>query len=392
MQNQKQSTVLWVQLFKKSYIKCKGENYVMKKVKTEKKDKIRYGVPWYKVDNKWFTTYLDETNDKTFTIMLLLNAHANRYGYVTISINYLMNIFNIKSSSKQSVKSIKHSLQFLLETGQISLYDNFINLNPIEVNFNSININDTMLVRITPLEENFTIVYYNEVKAILGYSGLDFRYRRSLLVFFTALVSYINNTHNCSYPSHKGLSKKAHIRSEATCIKYLDIIVNDLKLMVGKSSELAFLKNGTVQEISTVYARPEHIGYLDVVLKQREQEEIKKHKSVRSSNNDNANICRSLKQKINVLNKERLYRKLTPEEEVQLQELINEHSRLSYSIDQHLEEMAQMNPYLPEEEIEVEEDEIPDILEFPIDHIKMDIDANRGTAIIERIKEDSYGW
>lgn len=338
------------------------------------KEKIREGMSFYKIDNKWFSSYIKQTNESTLTILLLLHVHSNKKNFALININYLMSMFGVSSTSRNSINNFKESLQFLLDTGQISVHKNFIDPEQIDFDFNSCSINDTIYIKLTDLDKCFTIVYFNEVESILKYDKLEIRYRRTLLRFFCTLVHRIKNDTNYCYPSIETLTKESGVRSKATCLKYLGILRDELGLIIYDSANLSYTKNGRVHQTPNLYARPEHrkdlIKGVHGQLSVFEKESLKLTKIV---NKDIQNHKRKLKQLMNHLDKERLYRELTAEEEERYLILKEEHSSLCTHQKVKAKEEEELltgnldepcdNPFLPyEEEYEEEIVEEPDML------------------------------
>lgn len=359
------------------------------------KEKIRQGMAFYKLDNRWFTSYINETNESTLTILLLLNVHSNRNGFTTISINYLMSMFGVGNNSRKSIKKFKASLQFLLETGQISVHKNFLDPEKVDIDFNKVNIDETIYIKITSLEKRYTVVYYNEVESILRYEKLDIRYRRTLLRFFCTLVHRINNDTNYCYPSIRTLTKESGVRSEVTCLKYLSILRDELGIIIYDSANLSFSKNGIEYQTPNLYARPEHHkDLLKGVHGQFSVFEKQNSKLLRAIDKEDQNKKRSLKQKMNFLDKERTLRELTPEEEQYYLELQSEYAAMEYKrkkkekkeeelLTGRLEDEPYDNQYRPYEE---EDDYLTE------DSSVGTVSAFRGGSVIERIRQDCNGW
>lgn len=363
----------------------------------KREETIREGMSFYKIDNRWFSSFVNRTNENTLGVLALLNLHTNRQGYTVFSINYLLSVFNVSIASRKSVKKIKQSVQFLYETNHFIVRKSYFDSTPIEVDFTKVNVNDTFCIELTPPKKDFTIVYFNELDTILRYDGLEFRYRRNLLRFFCAIVYHINSRTKCSFAGIDTLSKEAHINSRTTCSKYLEIL-KELGLIISDSASISFSNHGVVYTPRTYYARPEHHKELEIQVKLQYAEFNKKcDKLLKLVNRPDQNKRRSLKQKMNFLEKERAFRDLSPEEEQRYLEFKAEYENMDYKkiTKEDLDKELPKDYHVDEKDIPKEDimDQNSNIIEFPIeDGVRVDINAHRGTAIIERIQQDCDGW
>ena len=363
----------------------------------KQKQKIREGMSFYKLDNKWFSTYPKDTYESTLSILMLLNVHTNRQGYAIFTVNYLMSVFDVNVSSRKSIKRIKESLQFLYETNHFVVHKSFYDDTIINVNFNNVNVYDTFCIELTPPKKNYTMIYFNEVDSILRYDGLEFRYRRNLLRLFCTLISHINNYSLCCFPSIETLSEETRIQSKTTCLKYIEIL-KDLGLIISDSASISLSKSGVTYTPYNIYARPEHSKELEIKVKLQYMEYSKKYDSLlKDINKLDGKKRRSLKQKMNYLDKERQFRDLTAEEEERYLDLKVEYDDMEYKkiTKEDLDDAIPKDCHVDESDLPQEDimESHSNIIEFPTEcGIKVDINADRGTTIIERISQDCDGW
>lgn len=256
-------------------------------------------------------------------IFILLMQNINSKGISIFNIKWLCDKLGTTIKNRKRIKSLKNTLDNL----EFEYYND--NLLKIKLNQrDTINDKNSLIFAKFNIEidDNFTKIEDWEIDAILEYCNTNTIDKALITHLYTYIVSCINNNesdeeYGLAYPKIETIEQELEI-SRNTIIKYIDIL-NELKIITNNYVGYR-ITNGKIKMTNTYYCR-----YRDKELLDNYINKLKKNKDNNSIDNEKKNkinLKRSLKQKINRLDKKE---NRTEEENNKLQKLLDEYKTIN---------------------------------------------------------------
>lgn len=250
--------------------------------------------------------------------------HDNLREQSIFTIDNIIKLMNLKSTSREQ-KFIKDLLLKLKDSHYIELYSNPQIIEEYILNdINSINKNDFIYMTKTEkmkLDDNFTLLYDEEIFKILNYSKEPINNYSVLQLFSYLIKSISNNALNddylLCYPSYKDMNDKFGL-SESTISKYIDIL-QEIDLIRCDYTGIEQLASGKIKNTKMYYcrAKDEQVLIDRIEYERKEKGFIKLNKKSK----DDSNLKRSITQRINYLENKLNNNTITEAETITLKEL-----------------------------------------------------------------------
>lgn len=237
------------------------------------------------------------------SVLIVLLMNKTNKNIITCNYDYIYKMLNVKKNNSYKINKIKDTMQQLQQKTFFNYYSDFLLQEEI-TNIKDLKRNELFFIEFNyDIDSDFTILYDYEIVTILNYNNNSVN-NYTLLELYTYIMSCIKNNekdidYKCCYPSHENIIDSIDI-TENTLIKYLKIL-NELNLLVYDIAGFKETVKGQIKNSTTYYSRYDDIDNLKETLSI-----IRKEKGYIKLNNkskDKSNIKRSIKQKINILNK-----------------------------------------------------------------------------------------
>jgi len=261
-------------------------------------------------------------DSKKLFLFLILMQNRTSKDTCMFNVRYLCDRLDATTRNTNRTKYITDTLKYFQEQ-QILFFSNKYNCID-EINIEEFVIGNKMDIVFAELydslEDNFTMIYDNEIDFILDYCKSNKINKYLIIHLYLYILSCINNNkqdedYKLAYPKIETMANELEI-SENTVLKYIDIL---------KANKLIYynnvgykIVNGEYRMTNTYYCRNEDIELLNNRL-----DKIKQTKNITIMNKSDkvkTNNKRSVKQKIN-----KLINKLNKtEEEIERLKLLQE--------------------------------------------------------------------
>lgn len=246
-----------------------------------------------------------ELNSKELTVATLLMTTRNGKDICMFTLKWLYNTLNIADKNSYSQKEIKSILKMFSDEEIFFYRDNIFTSDEQGIDIESIGKTDLIFAELyQDMTDSFTMIIDNEIENIIKYSNENKIDTYSLLTTYTYICSCINNNEQCEeyllcFPSLLNIADAVNI-SEKTVLKYINIL-KDLNIFSFDYAGYKVLADGKVKNSKMYYTR---VGNEEILL-QRLQKEREEHGYYHVSKRlkDKTNLKRSIKQKINDLEK-----------------------------------------------------------------------------------------
>lgn len=265
-----------------------------------------------------------ELTPKELTALSLILMHDNVREQSIFTIDNIIKLMNLKSTSREQ-KFIKDLLQKLKDSYYIELYSNPQIIEENKINdISSINKNDFVYMAKTEkmrLDDNFTLLYDEEIFKILNYSKEPINNYSVLQLFSYLIKSISNNALNddylLCYPSYKDMNDKFGL-SESTISKYIDIL-QEINLIRCDYTGIEQLASGKIKNTKMYYCRAkDEQALIDKIEYERKEKGFIK---LNKKSKDDSNLKRSITQRINYLENKLNNNTITESEMITLREL-----------------------------------------------------------------------
>lgn len=218
-------------------------------------------------------------------------------------------------------KEVSDMLIRLQQDDLINAYENTYCNNTIALQA-PIRKNDVFYIQLNYTSRNFTVVEFREIERIMNYQD-SLICSHDLLPYFCSIIFHINTKTNLAYPPLEKLSEINNISSN-TCIKYNQILM-DLELIYYESAGTIKLREG-IKSYNNTYARYNNKQLVKDYIDKRQVSSVRRSSIQQQSI---ANHRRSLKQKINHMEKQHKENLLTTEQFYELDKMKKEYDYLS---------------------------------------------------------------
>lgn len=265
-----------------------------------------------------------ELTPKELTALSLILMHDNVREQSIFTIDNIIKLMNLKSTSREQ-KFIKDLLQKLKDSYYIELYSNPQIIEENKINdISSINKNDFVYMAKTEkmrLDDNFTLLYDEEIFKILNYLKEPINNYSMLQLFSYLIKSISNNALNddylLCYPSYKDMNDKFGL-SESTISKYIDIL-QEINLIRCDYTGIEQLASGKIKNTKMYYCRAkDEQALIDKIEYERKEKGFIK---LNKKSKDDSNLKRSITQRINYLENKLNNNTITEAEIITLKEL-----------------------------------------------------------------------
>lgn len=239
-----------------------------------------------------------------------------------------MDKLKIKNTTKNTI-TIKNTLNTFSENEILNYYIDTEELSEHKINILNTDKHDYIYASILEEDCNFTMLYDSELNKIIKHSNELKIDTYNILSFYIYILSFINTNskdenYKLCYVSIENIKNELGL-SENTIIKYIDILknINILRCDYAGYKETAKgqVKNGTMYYCR---AMDEEL-LIQKLTKLRTEEGFIK---LNNKNKDKSNIKKSIKQRINYLNKKEKENTISKIETITLNQLKEEYNNL----------------------------------------------------------------
>lgn len=277
-----------------------------------------------KIPNDFIKGDLD-LNAKELTIATILLQTRNGKDICMFTLKWLYKKLNIGDKNTYSQKEIKSILKMFSDEEIFFYHEDIDSDEEISLDINTVGKSDLIFAELYhDVTDNFTIVKDKDIKDIIKYSNENKIDTFSLLTTYTYICGCINNNEQCEdyllcFPSLINISENVNI-TEKTVLKYIDIL-KELNIFVFDYAGYKVLYDGKIKNGKMFYARVEN----EQILLNRLQKEREEHGYISISKRfkDKSNLKRSIKQKINDLEKKETINTIENEQYILLKEEYN---------------------------------------------------------------------
>jgi hypothetical protein len=289
---------------------------------------MRLGDKFTKIPNDYINGEKKLESDKLFLLTILLQGRTPN-DVCFLSVRYLCNRLNTTTGNTNRTKYIIDTLKYFQEheilffsdenecEDKIDI-DETIKQNKMDIFFAEL-YND--------MDNNFTMLYHKELNTILEYCNNNKIDKYIMVHLYLYIIRLIENNeqaekYKLSFPKIESIAEVVDI-SENTVLKYLKVLKDDMKLLYYNSVGYKIV-NGKYKATNMYYCRIEDKELLDYRIKNEQKD--KGIISLDKQSKNKINNKRSLKQKINILNKKI---DKTDEEIIKLKQLEEEYKQIA---------------------------------------------------------------
>ena len=247
----------------------------------------------------------DKLESDKLLLYLMLMQNRTTKDICIFSIRQLCNRLNTTTRNSNRTKYIIDTLKYFEDKEIFCFSDSYNGKNEIKIeeytNENKIDVLYAELI--DEIVGDFTVIYDDEVDMILELCQKNNINKYNLIHLYLYILSFIkvneqDEDHKLAYPSINNISEALQL-SEYTVLKYIkelkkeEILYND---SIGYK-----IVNGEYRMTNTYYCRTEDKDKLDTFMELKRKDKV--IKPMTSKDKNITNLKRSLKQKINKLNK-----------------------------------------------------------------------------------------
>lgn len=265
-------------------------------------------------------------SDQLLLLSILLQNRTNK-DTCMFNMVYLCERLLTTTKNTNRVNFIIETLKYFEEKNILFFSDNYNCKNQINIEMFTRKSKTNIIFAETyeEINDNFTILYDKELDDIITYCKINKLSKHQMVHLFLYIVKGIKRNkqdedYKLTYPSIKTMADELDI-SETTIIKYLKSL-REMELLYYDNVGYK-ISNGKFKSTSTYYSRYEDREYVMNMLNK-----ISNDKGIRtldSKGKSKINQKRSLKQKINKLNKKII---ITKEDKLRLDQLQEEYENL----------------------------------------------------------------
>lgn len=278
--------------------------------------------------NEWFKNrhLLKQGGWYALVIYMILQKMQQFDGKIITSIRELITYMMADNKNETIVQHIKDAINFLVQERLIVLYQNIHMTQSVECDLKNAKTGQALYIKIGELPTvGYTQITVDELNTIMSNQNLRVKQKAQILCYFMAIVSHIDKASKVAFPSFDTLQDEAQIGRRENCIKFNETL-KDMGLLVYGNANVANIDN--IGLVANTYARAEHEAELKAeLMRLRETRNWKRKEIVKCQN---ADMKRSLKQRINKLQKKAEQEKLTMKEQRRLDRLWEQYNELSY--------------------------------------------------------------
>lgn len=242
------------------------------------------------IDNDFFTDkYISTYGIESALILAIIQRNLLIRGQYIFSFNNLFDCLGIKSTNSIHRKKIKNILIQMQK-------DNII---VSDTDLSSGNNSQFIFIDIKLKDEDYTIIYDFELDSILNYQNENTYNLFNAFVF----LKYRSGVKKYCYWSQDDIATSIGLKTRQVVSSLIDILDKELDLILVAEGDTRILKNGTIQESNNMYSM-NYEGHQEILkIKKEEYNQQLLDEGVKTYTSKKANSKRSLKQKINHLNK-----------------------------------------------------------------------------------------
>ncbi|MDU6975893.1 MAG: hypothetical protein E6370_16530 [Clostridiales bacterium] len=276
--------------------------------------------------NEWFRNkhLLEKGRHFALGIYMILQKMQQLDRKIITSIGELIEYIMADRKNETVVQYVKEAITFLAQEGVIMLYEDIHMTKMIECDLKNAKTGQALYIKIGELPTvGYTQITTDELNTIMSNQNLKAKQKVQMLSYFMAIVSHIDAKTKVAFPSFDTLQDEAQIGRREKC-KQFNEELKDMGLMVYGNANIANIDNTGC--VANTYARAEHEADLKAELMRLRETQSWRHKEIVKY--QNADMKRSLKQRINKLQKKAEQEKLTMNEQRQLDRLYEQYNKL----------------------------------------------------------------
>lgn len=277
--------------------------------------------------NEWFRNkhLLEKGGHFALGIYMILQKMQQLDGKIIVSIGELIEYMMADRKNETVVQYVKEAIAFLAQEKLIVLYGDIHMTEIIECDLKNAKTGQALYIKIGELPKvGYTQITIDELNTIISNQNLKAKQKAQMLSYFMAIISHIDAKTKVAFPSFDTLQDEAQIGRRDNC-KQFNETLKEMRLLVYGNAGVTNLDNTGC--VANIYARAEHEAELKAkIMRLRETQSWKSREIIKYHN---ADMKRSLKQKINNLQKKAEQEKLTMKEQRQLEKLYEQYNELS---------------------------------------------------------------
>ena len=283
-----------------------------------------------KIDNQYIKGDKILTSQE-LTILTLLCRNRTVKNQFTFTIKWIIHKLGLKDTTK-NITTIRNTLNILQRDNILKYYSDTEESPSNEINILHLDKTDFTYASIEEETDNFTMLYDNELTKIIEYSNTHKVDVYNIINFYIYVLSFINTNskdenYKLCYVSMDNINNELGL-SENTIIKYINIL-KDINLLRCDYAGYKENAKGQVKNSTMYYCRAcDEELLIERLNKIRDDQGFIK---LNSRNKDKSNIKKSIKQKINYLNKRKENNNITKIELITLEKLKEEYNKLTTS-------------------------------------------------------------
>lgn len=277
--------------------------------------------------NGWFRDrhLLKQGGWYALAVYMVLQKMQQMDGKIITSIGELIEYMMADRKNETVVSSVKGAIKFLAQEGLIVLYEDIHMMKQAECDLKNAKTGQALYMRIGELPtREYTQVTVDELNTIMSNPRLKSKQKAQVLSYFMAIISHVDTKTKIAFPSFDALQEEAQIGRRDNC-KQFNEVLREMGLLIYANAGVVRVDGEG--RVSNTYARPQHRAELDADIERLRQTHRRNYSELEKY--DKADMKRSLKQKINILQRTREERgELTVKEQRQLDKLQEEYNQL----------------------------------------------------------------
>lgn len=276
--------------------------------------------------NEWFKNrhLLKQGGWYALAIYMVLQKMQQYDGKIIVSIGELIAYMMSDRKNETVVQHVKESINFLVQEKLIMLYEDIHMTKSAECDLKNAKTGQALYMRIGQLSTvGYTQITIDELNTIMSSPNVKAKQKAQMLSYFMAIISHIDTESKVAFPSFDTLQDEAQIGRREKCKQFNEELKEMGLLVYGNAGVTNIDNTGCV---ANTYARAEHEAELKAeIMRMRETRNWKSREIMKYQN---ADMKRSLKQKINSLQKKAEQERLTMKEQRQLDKLWEQYNGL----------------------------------------------------------------
>lgn len=276
--------------------------------------------------NEWFRNehLLEKGGHYALTIYMILQKMQQLDGKIVVSIGEVITYMVADRKNETMVSNVKGAMEFLAQEELIMLYEDIHMSKAIKCDLKNVKTGQILYIKIRELPTaGFTQITIDELNTIMSIPKIQAKKKAQILSYFIAIVMHIDAKTKLAFPSFDKLQEETRIGRRDNCKRFNETL-KEMGLLVYGNAGVANMEN--TGYVANTYARAEHEAELKTEIMRLRETKTWKRNEIQKYHN--ADMKRSLKQKINRLQQKAEQGELKVKEQRQLDELQEQYNQL----------------------------------------------------------------